>query len=174
MVELWTSLQIVVSSNFSLVWDGTILPTWDYRVLQKSVFFPFNCLFIDEKDCLVKMSGCWPYFVLHVQLTNFGPGLSSHTCKKKLRQYPAILTSPFVNNPLYELSFIFTLSSVRSELVISKMIVIQFFLVRCHNWNSNSPYWMPSCFILSSVRTEIVILHTDCHSVLSCPVSELK
>ena len=37
----------------------------------------------------------------------------------------------------------------------------------------NSPYWLFS-FILSSVTAEIVILHTDCHSDLSYPVSELK
>jgi len=128
------------------------------------------------------MPGCWPHSALHVLLTDFGPGLclSSYTCKNELGQYPAILALHFVNNPLYWLSLVFTLSSVRAELLILHndchsvlscpvselkylfpiLIFIQFYLFQCKNWN-NFPYRLSISFILSSVWSEIAILHTD-------------
>jgi len=49
-------------------------------------------------------------------------------------------------------------------LSIPQPTVIQFYLVQCHNWNSNSPHWPSFSFILSSVTIEIVIHHTDRHN----------
>ena len=114
-------------------------------VLQEnSVPFPFNSLFIDQTDCLVKMSGCWPHSALLVLLTDFGPGLrlSSYTCKKELGQYPAILALRFVKNPyVFYLNRFFIVcrvkklscivSSVNSSVVLRVVYVVCVVLFKC-------------------------------------------
>ena len=68
------------------------------RVLQeKFPHKPYTKSFIDQA-CWVKMAGYWPVFFF-VSLLTKTKSRSINSRKKKLGQYPAILTSHLVNNP---------------------------------------------------------------------------
>ena len=85
--------------------DGAILPARDYPLCPARNFFfqkPYNKSFVDQA-CSVKMAGYW--LVLFCEFMGL-ESVHKHA-KTELGQYPAILTSHFVNNPYISCHFSF-------------------------------------------------------------------
>ena len=104
-----------------------ILPTQDTGFVPQGKFIMFWCFIpynksFTEQACSVKTAGYWPrsFFCLFMDLDFV---LDNEHAEKELGQYPAILTSCWVNNPYIQEScnyhHVMNVCSVRVSMNIS-------------------------------------------------------